>query len=286
MSIPSFDPTRYKAAQRREWGVSADSWKRHWNIWERAAQRLNERLVDLAQIRAGHRVLDVATGLGEPAFTAARRVGPNGSVVATDLSPAMLSLAREEAVRRGLRNVEFREMDAEAPDLPAQSFDAALCRWTLMFLPHLIAALTRLRELLVPAGRFAAAVWGSPENVPFTSVPMGVIGRVLRLAAPPAGTPGTFSLADEHVLERSFTQAGFAEVAIERQTLTFEYPSLEKFIEERPATSASIRIMLAEASAVQRETIWQIVAEAIGKYQDAAGVLRIPTETLCVVGKA
>jgi enediyne biosynthesis protein CalE5 len=155
-----------------------------------------------------------------------------------------------------------------------------------MFLPHLVAALTRLRALLVPDGRFAAAVWGSPEKVPFTSVPMGVIRRVLQLAPPPAGTPGTFSLADEHVLERSFTQAGFAEVAIERQTLTFDYPSLEEFIEERPATSASIRIMLAEASAAQRETIWQMVAQAMGKYQDATGVLRIPTETLCVVGKA
>ncbi len=151
MSIPSFDPTQYKAGQRREWGVSADGWKRHWNIWEQGAQRLNERLVDLARIRPGHRVLDVGTGLGEPAFTAARRVGPNGSVVATDLSSALLSLAREEAVSVGLRNVEFREMDAEAPDLPAQSFDAALCRWALMFLPHLVAALTRLRELLVPS---------------------------------------------------------------------------------------------------------------------------------------
>jgi len=286
VSIPSFDPTQYKAGQRREWGVSADGWKRHWGIWEHAAQHLNEHLVELARIRPGHRVLDVATGLGEPAFTAARRVGPNGSVVATDLSPAMLSLAREEAVRLGLRNVEFREMDAEEPDLPAQTFDAALCRWTLMFLPHLITALNRLRELLVPDGRFAAAVWGSPERVPFTSVPMGVIRRVLNLAPPPAGTPGTFSLANEHVLERSFTQAGFSEVAIERQALTFEYPSIEDFIEERPATSASIRMMLAEASAVQRETIWQMVARAIAEYQDAAGVLRIPAETLCVVGKA
>ena len=68
-------------------------------------------------------------------------------------------------------------MDAEEPDLPARSFDAALCRWVLMFLPHLVAALTRLRALLVPDGRFAAAVWGSPEKVPFTSVPMGVIRR-------------------------------------------------------------------------------------------------------------
>jgi hypothetical protein len=89
---------------------------------------------------------------------------------------------------------------------------------------------------------------------------------VLNLAPPPAGTPGTFSLANEHVLERSFRQAGFSE--------------------ERPATPASIRMMLAEASAVQRETIWQLVAHAIAEYQDTAGVLRIPTETLCVTGKA
>lgn len=102
MSTPSFDPTQYKAGQSREWAVSADGWKRHWNIWEQGAQHLNERLVDLARIRPGHRVLDLGTGLGEPAFTAARRVGPNGSVVATDLSSALLSLAREEAVRLGL----------------------------------------------------------------------------------------------------------------------------------------------------------------------------------------
>src|SRR4029453_2393738 len=109
-------------------------------------------------------------------------------------------------------------MDAEEPDLPQHAFDAALCRWALMFLPNLILALTRLRGLLAPGGRFAAAVWGSPEKVPFTSVPISVIRRVLQLSPPPAGAPGTFSLADEHVLERSFSQAGFAGGAIERHT--------------------------------------------------------------------
>src|SRR5439155_15093881 len=106
LSIPSFDPTQYKASQRREWGVSADGWKRHWNIWEQAAQHLNERLVELAWIRPGHRVLDVATGLGEPAFTAARRVGPNGSVVATDLSQASLALRGWEPGGLGWGNVQ------------------------------------------------------------------------------------------------------------------------------------------------------------------------------------
>ncbi|HKC99464.1 MAG TPA: methyltransferase domain-containing protein [Methylomirabilota bacterium] len=286
MNTPSFDPTQYKADLRREWGMSADGWKQHWNIWERAAQHVNERLVDLARIRPGHRVLDVATGLGEPAFTAARRVGPNGSVVATDLSPAMLFLARQEAARLGLHNIEFREMDAEEPDLPAQSFDAALCRWALMFLPHLVVALTRLRELLAPRGRFAAAVWANPEKVPFTSVPMGAIRRVLHIAPPPAGTPGTFSLANEEVLQRAFAQAGFTEVAIERHILILEYSSLDEFVEERPATSASIRSMLAGASPAQLETIWQIVSEEIGKYRQPSGALRIPNETLCVAGHA
>lgn len=286
MNTPAFDPTQYKAGLRREWSMSADGWKRHWNIWERAAQHINERLVDLAQIRPRHRVLDVATGLGEPAFTAARRVGSDGSVVATDLSPAMLLLAREEADRLGMRNIEFREMDAEEPDLPAQSFDAALCRWALMFLPHLVVALTRLRELLVPRGRFAAAVWANPENVPFTSVPMGAIRRVLHVAPPPAGTPGTFSLASDDVLRRAFTQAGFTEVVIERHSLILEYSSLDEFLEERPATSASLRSMLADASAAQLETIWQIVSEEIGQYRQPSGALRIPNDTLCVVGSA
>jgi len=115
---------------------------------------------------------------------------------------------------------------------------------------------------------------------------MSVIRRVLQLSPPPAGTPGTFSLADEHVLERSFSQAGFAGVAIERHTFTLEYRSIEEFVAERPATSASIRTMLSEASPIQRSTIWQTVAQEMSKYADEHGVLRIPTESLCVVGRA
>src|SRR4029434_7328400 len=100
------------------------------------------------------------------------RVGPSGFVVATDWPPVLLALAREEAIRLELRHVEFREMDAEELDLPPHASDAALCRWALMLLPNLIRALTRLRGLLVPGGRFAAAVWGSPEKGAVPSVPM------------------------------------------------------------------------------------------------------------------
>jgi len=129
MNTPTFDPLQYKALQRHEWGVSAAGWQQHWAIWECAAQHVNARLVELAQVDAGDQVLDIATGLGEPAFTVARRVGPAGRVVATDVSPQMLALAREGASMLGLQNIEFHEMDAEEPALPKHTFQAILCRW-------------------------------------------------------------------------------------------------------------------------------------------------------------
>jgi len=165
MSEPSFDANAYKAEQGREWDRSAAGWKQHWDIWEKGAQHINDRLVELAHLQPGHKVVDIATGLGETAFTAARQVGPTGQVMGTDIAPEMLVMAREKAKALGLSHVNFREMDAEAPDLPSESFDAVLCRFGLMFLPHLTTALTRLRQLLVPGGRFAAAVWGTAEQV-------------------------------------------------------------------------------------------------------------------------
>ena len=285
MSMPAFDPRQYKADQRHEWGVSASGWKQHWAIWERAAQHLNVRLIELAHIATGHRVLDIATGLGEPALTAARRVGPTGWVVATDLSPQMLVLAREEAHTLGLQNMEFREMDAEAPDLPPHTFQAILCRLGLMFLPHLHTALSALRQLLVPGGRFAAAVWGPPEHAPAISLPITMVRRALQMPPPPAGSPGVFSLADAHRLEQSLSQSGYTAVHTERLTVMLEYASIDEFIHERQATSATLRTLLEDVPASEQAAIWRMVTDAMCPYADAAGIIRMPNEVLCVVGQ-
>jgi len=285
MSTPAFNPLQYKALQRHEWGVSAAGWKQHWALWERATQPVNARLIELAHVDAGHRVLDLATGLGEPAVTAARRVGHTGWVVATDVSPQMLALARESASMLGLHNIEFRDMDAEAPDLPEHTFQAILCRWGLMFLPDLPTALRKLRRLLVPGGRFAATVWGPPERAPALSLPMGIIRQARALPPPPAGTPGAFSLADAHLLEHTFTQAGFTAVHTEWLTVILAYASVEEFIQERQATSANTRAMLAEATAPEQAAIWRAVAAAVRPYATAEGGLRIPNDALCVVGQ-
>lgn len=117
----------------------ANGWQKWWKAFEQDAQKVNERLIELAGIEEGYRVLDIATGTGEPAITAAKKVGDKGYVLATDISPQMLSIAKRRANSLGLESIiEFKEGDAETIDLPASSFNAVLCRWGLMFFPNLI----------------------------------------------------------------------------------------------------------------------------------------------------
>ena len=218
MSTQSVDLEQYKEGQRQEWGTVATGWRKWWETFEKGAQHLSNRLVELSQIQPGHRVLDVATGIGEPAVTAAQHVGPSGRVVATDLSVHMLTIAKDRAAALGLQNIEFLEMDAETLDLPEDTFDAILCRWGLMFLPNLATALRTMRQLLAPGGRLAAAVWDVPAKVPLISLPTAVVRGMFDVPAPPPGTPSPFALADTSVLEKALTQAGFAQVNIVRRT--------------------------------------------------------------------
>jgi ubiquinone/menaquinone biosynthesis C-methylase UbiE len=114
MTEQSFDPQRFKNEQRRDWDVAAAGWKKWWPVFERAAQHVSDRLVELAGIKQGARVLDIATGNGEPAVTAARKVGAAGRVIATDQSAGMLAIARERAAALELTKIDFHESDAES----------------------------------------------------------------------------------------------------------------------------------------------------------------------------
>ncbi len=140
---------QYKETQRQSWNSVAVGWQEWWQTFEKDAQRLSDHLVELAKISSNSQVLDIATGIGEPAVTAARKVvngsgggDVSGHVLATDIAPQMLSIARQRAASIGLQDViDFKEGDAETIDLPSSKFDAALCRWGLIYLPLLVWAL-------------------------------------------------------------------------------------------------------------------------------------------------
>ncbi len=125
---PSFDAAKYKTAQREQWNKDGAAWRR-WNpTLDRWYGEVTRQMLDLALIQPGQRILDVAAGAGEPAVSAAERVGPGGYVLATDISEGIVELALQVARERGLKQVETRAMDGEKLDLPDASFDAVLCR--------------------------------------------------------------------------------------------------------------------------------------------------------------
>jgi len=287
MSGQPFSPEQFKAQQRQIWDNAAAGWQTWWATIERGAQRVSDKLVELAEIKPGDRVLDIATGIGEPAVTAARRVKPNGKVVATDISPQMLAIAKARAKSLGLDSVmEFRESDAESLDFPKSTFNAILSRWGLMFLPNLPAALVMIKQLLAPDGRLSAAVWSAPSKVPLLDLVFSTVRKQVNAPAPPAGTPGPFALADAGALERSFRQAGFKDIRIEILEITFGFDSPESYTRLHQQVTAPIQAMLSSQTEERKKQVWNSVTEAVLQYADSHGRVNMDNEVICIVGKS
>ena len=281
------DPQKFKSSQRQSWDSAAEGWKEWWKTIEGSAQVVSDKLIELAQIQQGHKVLDVATGIGEPAVTAARKVRPSGKVTAIDLSPQMLAIAKERAKENGLDNtIEFREGDAESLGVPASAFDAVVSRFGLMFLPDLPRALRAMREALVPGGSMAAAVWSTPAKVPSFNLVSGVVMNEIGASPPPPGTPGPFSLADTSLLRDKFSQAGYQGINIESHNMNFKFSSPEEFTAFCRATAAPIKAMIAGQPAARQEEIWDAVTEAARKHADpGTGALDFVNEVIYMAAK-
>ncbi len=283
MSDQSYDAERINREQREFWNNAAPGWKQMWSMLERAAQHVSQRLLELAQVEPGNRVLDIATGSGEPAITAASKVGAGGLVVATDQSPAMLELARERAAAAGLRNIRFFETGAEQLAVDDErDFDAALCRWGLMFVGDLDAAIGRVAELLAASGRFATAVWGPPEKVPMISLGDEAVRELAKLPPPPPGAPNPLKLADTRPLERALAAAGFKDVRIEPINVRFEFESAAAFAEQRRTVSTPFRAMLSKLPPELQRRILDALAQAARPYSDTSGKVRMDNETILI----
>ena len=285
MNDTPLDPAVWKRELREQWSNVAQGWQRRWIAFERGAQPLSDRILEVAHVAPGHTVLDVATGIGEPAMTAARLVGPSGRVVAIDQAPQMLEVARERMQAAGIGTVEFVEGDAEAVALPPDSFDAVVYRWGLMFFHDPVGTLARLRMSLLPGGWLAVAVWGEPSQVPLISLPFSVFNRELsQPPAPPSG-PNPFALSEPTRLEQVLREAGCTNVRCEPLTVTFEFASVDELLGHLGDVSAPIRIIMATLSPLDQAEFWKKLAEAAARFADADRALRLPNACLVAAGR-
>jgi ubiquinone/menaquinone biosynthesis C-methylase UbiE len=249
-----------KEKQHKSWTMVAPGWGKYDPLMRAWAAPVTERMIALAAIREGSRVLDIACGAGEPALTVAEKVGPKGSVLATDFVAEMVDFARSKAKARALTNVEFRCVDGEVIDAPAGSFDAVTMRWGLMFMPDPVACMRCANTALKPGGKAVVSCWTEAANNPFVTVPLGVLKRHMEIPEPPAGAPGIFALASPGRLRDIFAEAGFRDVAIEQVTIPMadfatgaEY---DVFIRELAGPVASLFVQLpADKQAIVKQEI-------------------------------
>jgi SAM-dependent methyltransferase len=280
------DAVEFRDGQQQQWNSAATGWRRWSELIDTAASGISQRLVELAGVERGSRVLDVAAGYGEPSLTAARAAGPEGAVLATDISAEMIAFGRERAAAAGLENIEFVQSDAASLDFPAASFDAALSRWGIIFEPDAEAAAARIRGFLEPGGRMAISSWGTPDRVPFLTIPMRTAMARLEVPPPPPGTPGPLSRPTPQALGGLLEAGGFSNVEVEEAEVAFQWQSPEEFTTFIREIAPPITAMIASQHQEVQDETWAAITEAIRQAAGGGGAVTLSNLVLLAAGRA
>lgn len=285
MSTKSFDANNYKIGQRQQWDSVSAGWQKWWKTLETMTKSVSDCLIKMADVQSGQKVLDIATGIGEPAINIAQRIGDSGNVVAIDQSPQMLSIAQDRANTIGLTNVVFQEVDAENMNFQEGHFDAVVCRFGLMFLPNVEASLSSVLRVLVPNGKFATSVWEVPEKIPFFSFAVQTLQKMFQIPPPPPGAPSMSGLA-QGVIEDKMAKEGFTDIQTEEVIVNFELSSAGEYTQFMQDVAAPLKVVLSKESSEKQVEYWQTLEETVAqKYANSSGGVLLPSISLCVVGQ-
>ena len=262
---------------------AAEGWRRGAAERARYLGPATETMLEVASIGIGSRVLDVAAGTGEQTLMAARRVGPSGSVLATDIAAEMLKITAEAAHQAGLSNVTTRVMDAQQLVVEPESFDAAISRLGLMFIPDLQGALTSIRRALKPGGKLAAIVVSSAEKNRYLALPLEIGCRHGRRPASALDGIGVFSLGSPAVLETAFMKAGFSNVTVQAAPTRRRFASRAEAVQVKRNSCPEVGDLMADLSDAEREMAWAEIEQAISQFEGPNGV-DVPGEVLIGAG--
>jgi SAM-dependent methyltransferase len=280
-----FDAEKFKATTRDQWDKHAKGWNdnsvqvRDWLRESTAA------MLEMAEIRPGARVLDVAAGAGDQTLDVAKRVGPNGSVLATDLSPAILEFAKDNARRAGYPNVETQAADGENLNVAEASFDAAICRLGLMFFPDPGKGLREIFRALKPGGTACTMVFSTPDKNPCVTI---LVSTALKHAGLPPLNPyqpgGLLSLGKPGLIDELFRQAGFSRVATTKITAPFRLSSVKDYLDFIRTSASPIVQILGRLDDAARDRAWAEIEQKLCAFNTPNG-WEGPNELLLTVGR-
>jgi ubiquinone/menaquinone biosynthesis C-methylase UbiE len=285
VTTTAFDAVAYKETTRQQWQAAAEPWYRWGPALEQWLGGATELMLDLAAVEPGSRVLDVAAGAGGQTLAAARRAGPAGSVLATDISENILRFAEGRAREEGVANVAIRVMDGEQLDVEEGFFDAVISRVGFIYFPDQQTAFAGMRRALKPGGRLAGVVYSTAEANPFFSIPVSIIRRRAGLPAPAPGQPGPFSFGAAGVLEATYAQAGFSNVVVRRVSAPVRMASAAECVRFERESFGALHQMLAGLSDTEREEAWSEIERELSQFETAEG-FEGPCELLVSAGTA
>ena len=266
------DGPAFKAAVREQWDRSAPGWNAHTaeiRAWLRPA---TDAMIDMAGIGPGDAVLDVAAGAGDQSLDIAQRVGPTGRVLATDLSPAILALALDNAHQAGHGNVQTLVADGEALPVPPASFDAVVCRLGLMFFPDPLQGRRAMQRALRTGGGICSVVFSRPERNPCIGL---LMATALRHAGLPPRNPyqpgGLLSLGKPGLCDELFQSAGFRQVATTALDAPFHLPTARHYLHFVRASASPIQQILGRLEPEAAEAAWADMEEQLGQFNTPEG---------------
>ncbi len=281
---PQFDPVKYKNTTHDQWQAAAEAWYRWSPTLNQWLGKATEKMLEMAGVTTGHRVLDVAAGAGEQSITTARKVGPSGYVLATDISPNILEYAKHLTQKDGFKNIETKVMDGENLVLENETFDAVISRVGLIYFPDQQKALKEMLRVLKPGGKVAAIVYSTPEMNKFFSVPVSIIRNRAKLAPPLPGQPGPFSLGATGIIEKTFSLAGFKNIKSELVDSPLMLSSAKECVRFEKESFGALHQMMSGLSDSEKESVWEEIETELKKFENENGFVG-PCEMLVAVGE-
>jgi len=272
----------YRQASLRIWDEMAAGWEGHRSrVWD-ASRAVGEWMVDALDPQPGETVLELAAGVGDTGFAAARRLGASGRLITTDFSEQMVHAARRRADELGVSNAEFRTLDAERMDLDDGSVDGVLCRWGYMLMADPAAALTETRRVLGEGGRVALSVWGGPQRNPWASIPARALLELTGAEPPDPLAAGIFAMASEERTRELLGAAGFEPRRVETVEMEWSFGSLADYWHHLTDVKGAIAMVVRALPETEQDALGEELARRLEPYAEGHGY-RLPGMCLNVL---